>query len=123
MKSPFRSTLKLYVLSELCQLKDDKADSGVIQHSHKWQQIRHDDTQTFFSVWITQALGDKDLQHKSFFGKNRQFLSGYISHRCVSRSMPQRPSEPESDQILNKTEVGLGGPNAPLGALVTCIYC
>ena len=30
MKSPFHSTLKLYVLSELCQLKDDKADSGVI---------------------------------------------------------------------------------------------
>lgn len=30
VKSPFRSTLKLHVLSELCQLKDDKADAGVV---------------------------------------------------------------------------------------------
>lgn len=37
--------------------------------------------------------------------------------------MPQRPSETESDHIRNKINVGLGGPNAPLGALVTCIYC
>ena len=32
VKSPFRSTLKLYVLPELCPLKDDKADTGAIQH-------------------------------------------------------------------------------------------